>query len=510
MVAVLDFGSQYTHLITRRIREQGVKAEIFQTNVTEEILKEKKVKAIVLSGGPSSVYEKDAPKFDKSILLMGLPVLGICYGHQLIVHVLGGEVKPGKVREYGEEVIYIKTSGKILDGLDNKETVWFSHGDSVTYLPQGFKVLATTRNTDIASFGSETQKIYGVQFHPEVVHTPKGKKIIENFLFKVCKLKKDWNIKNLKHDLVSSLKDKIQNENVIIGVSGGVDSMVVAELLNIAIPERLYCIFINTGLMRKGEAEEVEDTFNNLSFKHFEVIDASSKFLSALKRITDPELKRKTFSKVYFDVFIKAAKKLKKKASISYLAQGTIYPDRVESGKTSSTSQLIKSHHNLSVPHFLKLKILEPLADFYKDEVRELGISLGLEKKILMRHPFPGPGLAIRILGEITIDRIRILQEADVIFIEELKSSNQYDKVWQAFAALLPIRAVGVMGDHRTYDYIIALRAVTSVDGMTADWARLPDELLKRVSGRIVNEVRGVNRVLYDISQKPPATIEFE
>lgn len=509
MIAVLDFGSQYTHLITRRIRELGVSAQIFPSDVDSKTLDANGVVGIILSGGPSSVYEKNSPQIKKEILQMGLPVLGICYGHQLIVYSLDGVVKPGKSREYGEEVVIIKNPGKILDNLEKNEKVWFSHGDSVSKLPSGFKVLATTKTTDIAAFCNIEKNIFGVQFHPEVVHTVHGMTILKNFL-KICQAKKDWSIERLADHLIKRFQNEIGEDNVIIGVSGGVDSTVAATILNKAIPNNLYCVFIDTGLLRKNEVEEVEETFRKLNFKHFQTIKAGDKFLKALKTVTDPEEKRKFFAKVYFQVFTDVAKDLKKKAHIKYLAQGTIYPDRVESGKTSTISSLIKSHHNLSVPETLGLQIIEPLRDFYKDEVREIGKSLGLADEILQRHPFPGPGLSIRILGEVTHERIKLLQEADNIFIEELRKSGQYKKTWQAFAALLPVKSVGVMGDARTYDYIITLRAVTSSDAMTADWAPLPQELLKKVSGRIVNEVKGVNRVLYDISQKPPATIEYE
>ena len=510
MIAVLDFGSQYTHLITRRIRELGVKAEIFEHDVDPKTLRENNVEGIILSGGPATVFEKDAPILNKDILKMGKPILGICYGHQLLAHLFGGEVKSSKSREYGEEIIEIRKNGILLNNLTKKEQVWFSHGDTVNKLPKGFEVLATTKSAPVAAYCNLNKNIFGVQFHPEVAHTINGTQIIKNFIFEICHAKKSWKIKDLKIDLINDLKSEIENAKVMIGVSGGVDSTVAAQLLHEAIGNNLYCVFIDTGLLRKDEADEVVSLFKKLGFKNFQKVSAGELFLSALKGVIDPEEKRRIFSKVYFQVFIDNAKRLEKVHKFKFLAQGTIYPDRVESGKTSKTSVLIKSHHNLSVPKVLKLKIIEPLKDFYKDEVRELGESLGIPEEIVGRHPFPGPGLAIRILGEVTKDRIKILQEADTIFIEELRSFNYYDKVWQAFAALLPVKSVGVMGDERTYDFIVALRAVTSRDAMTADWANLPNELLKKASSRIINQVKGINRIVYDISQKPPATIEYE
>jgi len=510
MIAVLDFGSQYTHLITRRIRELGVKAEIFEFDTDEAILKENKVEGIILSGGPASVFEKNAPSLNKKILNLGIPILGICYGHQLLAHLLGGEVKSSKKKEYGQEILFVKKSGVLLSGLAKEEQVWFSHGVTVYKLPKDFEILAATKNTPIAAYCHPGKNIFGVQFHPEVTHTPKGKKILQNFLFKICHAKRTWKINEVKENLIKSLKNEIGDKKIMLGVSGGVDSNVAAELLHQAIGDNLTCVFIDTGLLRKNEAGEITTYFKKSGYKNFRKISAEDKFLSVLKGITDPEEKRKIFSQVYFQVFIETANRLEKKIKFEFLAQGTIYPDRVESGKTSKTSSLIKSHHNLSVPQTLNLKIVEPLRDFYKDEVRQLGKNLGIPEKQISRHPFPGPGLLIRILGEITKDRIKILQEADAIFIDELRNFGYYDKVWQAFAALLPVKSVGVMGDERTYGYIVTLRAVTSNDAMTADWANLPSELLKKVSSRIINKVKGINRVVYDISQKPPATIEYE
>ena len=510
MIAVLDFGSQYTHLITRRIRELGVLAEIFDHAITAEELKRADVKGIILSGGPNSVYEEDAPHVDKAIFSLGIPILGICYGLQLIAYANGGSIRSGKKREYGEKVISIKEKGKLFAGLDTDETVWFSHGDEVIELPVGYKVLSTTQDCPIAAYGHEKIDIYAIQFHPEVEHTRHGMRILENFLFSICKAPKNWKIKDIKKHLIKELQNKIGDKRVMIGVSGGVDSLVAATLLHEAIGDNLYCVFIDTGLMRKNEGGQVQALFKSLQFSNFYAVEASTEFLAKLEGVVDPEEKRKTFAAVYFQIFKEQANKLKKNKHIDFLAQGTIYPDRIEAGKASKMAAVIKTHHNLYPPQEFGMEILEPLGEFYKDEVRALGLELGLREDSVYRHPFPGPGLAIRILGEITLKRLTLLREADSLFIEELKNSGWYYKTWQAFAALLPVKSVGVMGDARTYEYMISLRAVTSKDAMTADWVRLPEELLNKISKRITNEVVGINRVLYDITQKPPATIEYE
>jgi GMP synthase (glutamine-hydrolysing) len=510
MIAVLDFGSQYTHLITRRIRELGVLAEIFDHTISADELKQKNVEGIVLSGGPNSVYEKDAPNVDQAIFSLGIPILGICYGLQLIAYINGGTVRLGKRRGYGEKVISIKERGKLFAGLDTDETVWFSHGDEATELPAGYKVLATTQDCPIAAYGHEKMDIYAIQFHPEVEHTRHGMRILENFLFSICNAEKNWKIKDVKEALIKELQNKIGEERVMIGVSGGVDSLVAAMLLHEAIGDNLYCVFIDTGLMRKDEGKQVQELFKSLQFHNFVTVEAEAEFLGGLKGVSEPEEKRKTFATVYFEIFSKQAARLRKDKHIEFLAQGTIYPDRIEAGKASKMAAVIKTHHNLYTPQKFGMEILEPLSEFYKDEVRVLGIELGLSNESVYRHPFPGPGLAIRILGEITPERITLLQDVDNIFIEELRKSGWYDKTWQAFAALLPVKSVGVMGDARTYQYMITLRAVTSKDAMTADWVRLPDRLLNKISKRITNEVHGINRVLYDITQKPPATIEYE
>lgn len=510
MIAVVDFGSQYTHLITRRIRELGVSAEIFDHTIDPQELKNKKIHGIILSGGPNSVYEKDSPQVDKTIFSLGIPILGICYGLHLIAYKNGGEVKPGKKREYGEKVITISEKGKLLAGLEHLETVWFSHGDEVVKLPQGYRVTATTDDSHIAAFANESANVYAIQFHPEVAHTLKGLRILENFLFNICKAPKDWEIKDMKKHLTQTLTRLVGKKRVMIGVSGGVDSLVAATLLREAIGDNLYCVFIDTGMMRKNEPREVAELFKSLKFRNFITVSAENEFLERLKGIVDPEEKRKAFAKTYFETFSNQAAILKKEKQVSFLAQGTIYPDRIEAGRASKMADVIKTHHNLYAPEKFGLEILEPLAEFYKDEVRKLGIEAGIPRESVYRHPFPGPGLAIRILGEVTKERINILREADSIFIDELKKSGWYDRTWQAFAALLPVKSVGVMGDKRTYQDIITLRAVTSLDAMTADWSRLPEDLLNRISKRITNEIRGINRVLYDITQKPPATIEYE
>ena len=515
MIAVLNFGGQTCHLIARRVRELGVYSEVLPFDVSPEKVMELKPDGIILSGGPSSVYEKDAPIIKKEILELGIPVLGICYGLQLIAEILGGNVEKGNLKEFGKKEITVEKNGlllKGLNGLNKKEQVWMSHGDLVTSLPKDFDILASTDTCKYAAVESRKRNIFGTQFHAEVAHTLKGTQILRNFVFDVCKAKKDWDIKNISEKLVDEIKDEVKSDGVIMGVSGGVDSTVAATLLHKAIDGNLYCVFVDHGLIRKGEADEVRNFFENkLHFRHFYFIDASKIFLDRLKGITEPEQKRKIIGHTFIEVFEKKVEELSRKfKDIKFLGQGTIYPDRIESAQPNKNASKIKSHHNLTLPEKMNLKIIEPLKEFYKDEVRQLGKELQIPDEIIERHPFPGPGLAIRILGEVTDERLRILRDADFIFIEELKKSGQYKKIWQALAALLPVKSVGVMGDARTYEYIISLRAVTSLDAMTADWARIPYEILERISNRIINEVKGVNRVVYDISQKPPATIEYE
>lgn len=508
-IIVINFGSQVAHLINRRVRELGVFSELVPYDVSASKIKKLKPKGIILSGGPASVYSKNSPLLDKKIFSLGIPVLGICYGLQLIGKMYG-KVLPGKLKEYGKKYLNVKKQGNLLKKLNAKEQIWMSHGDLVSALPKDFEVLAKTDTCPTAAFENKSKKLYGVQFHPEVVHTLKGMQILRNFVFDVCNAKKDWNI-NLASKLINDIKKEVKDNKVIMGTSGGVDSTVAAVLIHKAVGSKLHCVFIDHGLIRKNEAKTVKDRFKKLNFEHFYFVDASKLFLGRLKGVVDPEEKRKIIGHTFIEVFEKKVLELEKKhKDIKFLGQGTIYPDRVESAQTSKEASKIKSHHNVTLPKKMKLKVIEPLKDLYKDEVRELGKELKLPSNIIRRHPFPGPGLAIRILGEITGERVSILKEADYIFREELKKSGYYEKVWQALAALFPLKAVGVKGDARTYEYIISLRAVTSLDAMTADWAKLPDWLLEKISSRILNEVKGVNRVVYDISQKPPATIEYE
>ncbi len=509
MVVILNFGSQFAHLIARRVREFGVKAEILPFNASLAQINAFNPAGIILSGGPASVLEKGSPRPDKGVFDLGLPVLGICYGEQVMAHMLGGKVQKGTYREFGKEILTTSKS-LLFVGLKRKQIVWFSHGDQVTKLPPGFVAITSTRGCHYAGMVSPKKNLFAIQFHPEVTHTQHGKKILSNFLFEICRARKDWKLGKVLPELNASLRKTVGKEHVVVGISGGVDSLVAATLLYRAIGKQLHAAFVDTGLLRKNEVEAVSRSLRKQGFKNLHVVDARSIFLNRLKGKTDPEEKRKIIGHTFIEVFQRTIKKELKKYPIKFLAQGTIYPDRIESAEASKNASKIKSHHNLTLPETLSLKILEPLREFYKDEVRELGALLGLPKDLLWRHPFPGPGLAVRIVGEITPERLNILREADAVFLEELKRGGEYDKIWQAFAVLLPLQSVGVMGDERTYEYMLALRAVDSVDGMTADWHKIPPPLLERISGRIVGEVRGVNRVLYDITQKPPATIEYE
>ncbi len=511
MIAVINFGGQYAHLIARRVRELGVYSEIVPCDVSALAIKKLKPAGIIFSGGPSSVYDTDAPTINPKILESGIPVLGICYGLQLIAHLTQGRVLAGALKEFGKKTLTVKKQGTLLKGLAGTEQIWMSHGDLVAQLTGDFEVLASTDTCPIAAFENNTKKLYGVQFHPEVVHTENGKKVLENFIFEICTAKKDWNLKDTTPKIIADITAEVGTNSVIMGVSGGVDSTVAATLLHRAIGERLYCVFVDHGLLRTGEAEEVREFFMRMHFKHFFVVDSSKIFLERLKGITPPEEKRKIIGHTFVEVFESKVAELETKfPAIQFLGQGTIYPDRIESAQGSKHASKIKSHHNVTLPDTMKLKIIEPLKEFYKDEVRIIGAVLNIPQDILHRHPFPGPGLAIRIVGEITAERLAIARAADVVFIDELKKSGWYEKTWQAFAALFPVKAVGVKGDARSYEYIISLRAVTSQDAMTADWAKIPHELLEKISNRILNEVTGVSRVVYDISQKPPATIEYE
>jgi len=510
MIVVLNFGSQFAHLIARRVRDLGVRAEILPFDVTlEEILSENP-EGIILSGGPASVCDKGSPAPNPNIFTLGIPILGICYGHQAMGAMLGGKVRPGRVREFGRETLAISASSPIFAGLKKVQTVWFSHGDAVAKLPQGFKRIASTRECPNAAMADESRRYYAVQFHPEVAHTPKGKKILANFLFRICRAAKDWKMADYKKELVASLRREIGKQHVLVGVSGGVDSLVAATLLYKAVGSQVHAVCVDTGLLRENEARDVAVSLRKLGFRNFHLVEARETFLTRLKGVTDPEAKRKIIGHTFIEIFERTIKRELKKHSIHYFAQGTIYPDRIESSAPSKYAAKIKSHHNLTLPERLHFSIIEPLKDLYKDEVRTVGASLGLPHELLWRHPFPGPGLAIRVVGEVTEERLALLRRADAIYIEELRKAGEYEKIWQAFAALLSVKSVGVMGDARTYDYILSLRAVDSVDGMTADWHKMPPALLERISSRIVGEVRGINRVLYDVTQKPPGTIEYE
>ncbi len=507
-IIVLDFGSQYTQLIARRVRENNVYSEILPYNTSIEEIKNKNPKGIILSGGPLSVNLPNYVTCDKEIFNLGIPVLGICYGMQLMAKLLGGEVKTSSKREYGRTEIFITKKDILFKNVKNRSVVWMSHADRVTKLPPCFEKIAYTKNSNITVMRNKEKKFYGVQFHPEVVHTEYGKEIIKNFVIDICKCKPTWTMKSFIETTIKEVKEKVDNEKVICAVSGGVDSTVLSVLLNKAIGKNLYCIFVNNGLLRKNEPKKVVETLKNFHV-NLVYVDAKKSFLKKLKGVVDPEKKRKIIGEEFINIFKQEARKLGK---IKYLAQGTLYPDMIESrpvfGGPSST---IKTHHNVGgLPKDLKFELIEPFKFLFKDEVRKIGKELGLPEEIINRHPFPGPGLAVRIIGEVSEEKLNILKEADDIIVEEIKKANLYTQYWQVFGVLLPIKTVGVMGDKRSYEYTIALRAVTSIDGMTADWARIPYEVLNTISNRIVNEVKCVNRVVFDITSKPPATIEWE
>ncbi|HTR82523.1 MAG TPA: glutamine-hydrolyzing GMP synthase [Bacteroidota bacterium] len=507
-VLILDFGSQYTQLIARRVRELHVYCEIHPFNFDLDKIKAFNPKGIILSGGPKSVYEEGAPISDAGIFDLGIPVLGICYGLQLIAYQLGGEVDRAAKREFGRAQLVVDTPNGLFSGIAASSQVWMSHGDSLKKIPGGFTAIAHSDNAPICAIRNEAKKIYGVQFHPEVVHTSEGKKILSNFLKKLCGCAGDWNASSIIEQASREVKEKVGNKKVLCALSGGVDSSVAAVLLHNALGDQLFCIHIDNGVMRRGESAQVVRTFRDRFHIPLDFVDGSELFLDRLRGVVEPESKRKIIGKTFIDLFEQEAKKV---PGAAFLAQGTLYPDVIESTSFKGPSATIKSHHNVGgLPEKMHLQLVEPFRELFKDEVREVGRTLGLPDELIDRHPFPGPGLAIRILGEVTPQRLEILRSADDIFIEELHKNNFYNNVWQAFAVLLPVQSVGVMGDERTYENTLALRAVTSIDGMTADWAHLPYDLLATVSNRICNEVRGVNRVVYDVSSKPPSTIEWE
>jgi GMP synthase (glutamine-hydrolysing) len=509
-ILILDFGSQYTQLIARRVREAQVYCEIHPFSLNLEKIKAFDPKGIILSGGPSSINDKGAPMPDKDVLSLGVPVLGICYGMQYMTYILKGMVAKAAEREYGNAYLAIQETRTLFHGFNRRkqEIVWMSHGDRIDEMPQGFKVLASSKNSPVASMADPSRKLFGVQFHPEVAHTPNGRRILKNFLFRVCGCEPLWTMSSFAERTVTDLRERIGKEGVICGVSGGVDSTITAVLLHKAIGGQLTCIFVDNGLLRRGEAQEVMELFRDLYHVKIHRVDASEHFLRKLEGVTDPEQKRKIIGREFIAVFEKKAKEL---GSARYLAQGTLYPDVIESVSFKGPSATIKSHHNVGgLPELMKLELVEPLRELFKDEGRQVGMELGLPREIVMRQPFPGPGLAVRILGEITPERLEVLRSADAILLEEIRGADLYEKVWQAFAVLLPVKTVGVMGDERTYENVVALRIVDSLDAMTADWTRVPYEILARISNRIINEVRGVNRVVYDISSKPPSTIEWE
>lgn len=508
-ILILDYGSQYTQLIARRVRELKVFSLIKPFNISLEEIKRINPKGIILSGGPYSVYESKAPGLNSKILNLKIPILGICYGMQLIIKALGGKVKESLKREYGNALMYIDSHEDLFFSLPAKITSWMSHADYALNLPRGFIGLAHTLNTPYAAVAVKKKKIYGVQFHPEVIHTQYGFQVISNFLFRICQCSATWQIEDFVEKKIREIKNRVENKNVICGLSGGVDSSTLAVLIHKAVKKRLKCIFVDNGLLRQGEATRVIKVFRNHFKMELIFVDAKQRFLKKLKGVIDPEEKRKIIGHEFISVFEEESKNIKR---VKCLAQGTLYPDVIESvsffgGPTAK----IKSHHNVGgLPSRMKLKLLEPFRGLFKDEVREIAKILGLPKEIILQHPFPGPGLAVRIVGEITASRLKILRDADVILEKIIKKKGLYNDLWQAFCVLLPLKTVGVMGDKRTYEYVVALRAVTSLDGMTADWAKIPYRVLEDISNEIINKVKGINRVVLDISSKPPATIEWE
>src|SRR5438105_4025776 len=519
-VVILDFGSQYTQVIARRIRECQVYSEIVRFDTPAAEIAALKPNGIILSGGPASVYDKGAPQIDAEIFSLGIPVLGICYGLMLMAHHLGGKVVFTGRREYGAGMLHINNGSELFDGLGNQLEVWNSHGDEVTALPKGFRVVGTTEGCHFAAVEDRQRKVYGLQFHPEVAHTPRGREVLQNFLFRICHCAMDWTMGSFIEEACARVRKQVGDQKVVLGLSGGVDSSVTAALLHKAVGDQLTCIFVNNGLLRAREEEVVQRVFGENFHIKLKYVDASERFLTKLRGVVDPEEKRKIigneFIKVFEDAIVDLARtdqrSPKTNHQFKFLAQGTLYPDVIESVAIGGNpAHVIKSHHNVGgLPEKMHFELVEPVRQLFKDEVRQAGLQLGLPKEVVYRQPFPGPGLAVRILGEVTEEHLQVLREADTIVTSEMEASDWYYRVWQSFAVLLPVRSVGVMGDQRTYENTIALRVVESQDGMTADWVRLPNELLARISSRIINEVKGVNRVCYDILSKPPSTIEWE
>ncbi|MBW3565204.1 MAG: glutamine-hydrolyzing GMP synthase [Acidobacteria bacterium] len=506
-ILILDFGSQYTQLIARRIRELEVYCEIHPYDFDPEAIRRMKPAGIILSGGPQSVFAEQAPHCSREVFDMGIPVLGVCYGMQLTAHLLDGEVEPATHREYGAATIET-TSSPLFEGTASRQRVWMSHGDRITKSPSSFTTIASSANAPLAAFANHDRKIYGIQFHPEVSHTEEGSKILRNFVFGICESSADWSIEGFRDRKIAEIRETVGSSRVIAAVSGGVDSSVAALLVGRAIGEQLTAVFVDNGVLRKDEALQVVSRLSDGLGLHVVAVDARERFLSKLAGIDDPELKRRFIGYEFIAVFEEEARKIEE---VEYLVQGTLYPDVIESVSVRGPSAVIKTHHNVGgLPEKMGLKLIEPLRELFKDEVRQLGVELGLEREFVWRHPFPGPGLAVRILGEVTAERVAILQQADAIFVDEIRRAGLYDEIAQALAVLLPVRSVGVMGDQRTYENVCALRAVTTSDFMTADWYRFPPDVLDHISRRIVNEVKGINRVVYDVSSKPPSTIEWE
>ncbi len=509
MIIVIDFGSQFNQLIARRVRENGVYCQVEPTDISIEKIRKMNPVGIILSGGPSSIYEKDSPSIDKSIFDLGIPVLGICYGMHFMVHALGGSIKRAEKREYGFAQLIVKEKKPLFTDMDNQFQCWMSHGDSAKELPKGFVVTASTENTKVAAIANHDKKFYGLQLHPEVEHSVNGSLMIKHFLFDVCGCEKNWTMKSFSDGAIAQIKDAVGDKKVIMGLSGGVDSSVAATLIHKAIGKNLYCIFVDNGLLRQNERKNLEESLTTHLDMNIKFVDAKQMFLTALKDVTDPETKRKIIGNLFIEVFDAEAKKID---GAQFLGQGTLYPDIIESKSAfGGPTSIIKSHHNVGgLPERMNLKLIEPLQLLFKDEVRKLGLELGINEDLIWRQPFPGPGLAIRIMGNITEERLNILRRADTILLEEIRAAGFYRKLWQSFAVLLPIKSVGVMGDKRTFGNCIAIRAVTSNDAMTADWAKLPHDLLGKISNRISNEVDNINRVVLDITSKPPGTIEWE